>query len=343
MSDASESRSEAAAIDPAYLIAGTDEAKIDAAVARLRARAEADGGPESLEAFAARGPASGPDPEALAAAVPAMSLIGGRRYLLADGVERWSAKQAEPVVAALAELPEETTVVLVSREQPPKLRAPKRLADAVVGAGGKLLSYQAPKARALPAWLREEARRRGFELDTDAATLLVERLGEGTTRLTTELDRLALWAEPGGRVALADLEEMIADTSEEVSWALSDAIVDRDPAAALRAAERLAGQGEAITPLIYGVAKRLREAAMAIDGLEAGESPASVEAGLPMHPYAAKLLVRRVRERSPRELHAATCAIADLEWWTRGGSDYPEPVAITLAIRRACGSARRAA
>jgi hypothetical protein len=29
--------------------------------------------------------------------------------------------------------------------------------------------------------------------------------------------------------------------------------------------------------------------------------------------------------------------VADLEWWTRGGSDYPEPVALTLAVRRAAG------
>jgi hypothetical protein len=57
-----------------------------------------------------------------------------------------------------------------------------------------------------------------------------------------------------------------------------------------------------------------------------------------MHPYAAKMLVRRVRGRTPSELRAAACAIADLEWWTRGGSDYPERVALTLATRRAAGA-----
>ena len=337
MADSAESRSAPAEIGPAYLIAGTDEAKIDAAVARLRARAESEGGSGALEVFAAQGPGAGPDPEALAASVPAMSLMSTRRYLLADGVERWSAKQADPVIAALASLPPDTTLVLVAREDPPKRRAPKKLADAVEAAGGQLLSYEAPKARALPAWLREEARRRGFDLAADAAGLLVDRLGESTTRLTTELDRLSVWAEPGGRVAREDLDEMIADTSEEVSWALSDAIVERDVATALAAAERLSGQGEAVTPLIYGVAKRLREAESAIEGLEAGRPPKAVEAGLPMHPYAAKLLVGRVRGRSAAEIRAATCAVADLEWWTRGGADYPEPVALTLAVRRACG------
>ena len=54
-----------------------------------------------------------------------------------------------------------------------------------------------------------------------------------------------------------------------------------------------------------------------------------------MHPYAAKQLVRRVQGASGEDLRAATCAVADLEWWTRGGADYPEEVALTLAVRRA--------
>jgi DNA polymerase III subunit delta len=325
-------------IGPAYLIAGTDGAKIDAAVGRLRSRAESEGGPGALEVFAPPpGSSAGPDAEALAAAVPALSLTSAHRYLLADGVERWSAKQAEPVIAVLETLPPETTVVLVARESPPKQTAAKRLVDAVTAAGGEVLRYAAPKPRDLPKWLVAEANRRGFELEPAAATLLVERLGEGTVRLATELDRLSVWARPDGSVGLADLEAMIADTSEQAVWALSDAIVDQDPAAAVEAAERLADQGESVTPLIYQAAKRLREANLALEALEAGTPPKEVERSLPMHPYAAKLLVGRVRGRSRSAMRAASCAIADLEWWTRGGSDYPDRVALTLAVRRAAG------
>jgi DNA polymerase-3 subunit delta len=326
-------------IKPAYLLAGTDEAKMDAAVARLRSRAESEGGVAGLESFSPPpGSSAGPDAEALAAAVPAMSLTATRRYLLAEGVERWNAKQAEPVIAALEALAPDVTMVFVAREQPPRVTAPKKLAEAVERAGGEVIVYAAPKARQLPRWLREEAERRGFTLDQDAAELLVERLGEPTVRLATELDRLAVWAEPGGAVTREDLEAMIADTSEEVAWALSDAIVDQDPAAAVAAAERLVEQGEAVTPLVYQAAKRLREANAALEALEAGSSPKEVEAALPMHPYAAKLLVGRLRGRERAQTRAATCAIADLEWWTRGGSDYPDRVALTLAVRRAAGA-----
>src|SRR5204863_218041 len=89
------------AIKPTYLVAGADEGKIEAALARLRARAEREGGPGALESFAPDAGQGPPDAGSLVAAIPSMSLMASRRYLLADGVERWTAKQAEPVIAAL--------------------------------------------------------------------------------------------------------------------------------------------------------------------------------------------------------------------------------------------------
>jgi DNA polymerase-3 subunit delta len=325
----------AAELAPAFLLAGDDQAKLDAALTALRARAEREGGAGALESFSGDGP---PDADALLAAIPALSLTASRRYLLADGVERWSAAQVKPVIAALGSLPPDLTMVLVAREAPPKLRAPKGLADAVEAAGGEVRRYQAPRARDLPGRLMTEAKRRNFALEPDAARLLVERLGESTTRLITELDRLALWAGEGGSVSADDLDAMIADTSEEVVWALSDALVDRDRATAAAAAARLTVQGESVTPLVYQAAKRLREARLALAGLEAGRSAKDLEGSLPMHPYAAKMLLRRVRNTNSSALRAATCAVADLEWWTRGGSDYPDDVALALAVARASGA-----
>lgn len=322
---------------PAYLIAGGDEGKIDAALTRLRARAEREGGPGALESFGDPSGQGAPDAEALIAAIPSMSLMASRRYLLADRVERWTAKQAGAVAAALGELPPDLTIVLVAREAPPKAKAPRGIAEAVEGAGGDVVRYAAPRARDLQARLVADASKRGFRLDPAAARLLVQRMGEGTLRLANELDRLAMWAGPDGEVTADDLEAMVADTSEEAVWTLSDALVARDPAAGLRAAERLAAQGEAVTPLVYQAARRLREAHVALSALEAGASSKQVESNLRMHPYAAKMLIRRVRGGSVGNLRAATCAVADLEWWTRGGSDYPDDVALTIAVRRAAG------
>lgn len=312
-----------------YLIAGSDEAKIDATRARLRARAEREGGAAALEVFEPSEGRGAPDHEALLAAIPAMSLIESRRYLLADGVERWRDKQAESVAEAVAELPPDLTVVLIARG-----KAPARLLRAVKAAGGEVHDFQTPKARDMPRTLVAEAARLGFGLEQAAARLLVERMGTSPRRLQHELERLALWAGPGGEVSLADLEAMIADTSEAAVWALSDALLERDAAKALRIGERLIAQGENVTGLIYGLASRLRKACSAATQLEAGVPPREVESGLGMHPYAAKQLVGRLRHASSDDLREATGALADLEVWCRGGADYGDELALTLALRR---------
>ncbi|MEZ5077783.1 MAG: DNA polymerase III subunit delta [Solirubrobacterales bacterium] len=313
---------------PLYLIAGTDAAKIDATRSRLRARAERESGGDALEVFEPGEGRGMPDHEALIAAIPAMSLMESRRYLLADGVERWRDRQLDAVVGAIASLPPDLTLVLIARA-----KAPAKLVKAVKAADGEIHEFAAPKPRDMPRVLVADAQRLGFRLDPAAARLLVARMGASPVRLANELRRLALWAGAGGEVSVADLEEMIADTSEAAVWSLSDAVLEGDAAAALRIGERLIDQGENVTGLVYGLASRLRAASAAAAQLGEGVPPREVEAGLKLHPYAAKQLVARLREADLADLRAATETLAELELWCRGGADYGDQLALTLALR----------
>jgi DNA polymerase III subunit delta len=321
-----------AEMKPAYLIAGTDEAKISRTRGRLRERAEREGGPGALELFEAGDGRRSPDVEALIASLAAISLIASRRYLLVDGVDGWGKADAGRAIEALAQIPPETTVALVAHG-----KAPAGLAKAVEGAGGEVLAFDVPREREIPKQLVTEARELGFELEPAAARLLVERLGPRPMRLRTELERLALWSGEGGRVGVEDLEAMVADTSEEAIWTLADAVVAGDEAETMRVAEVLVAQGEALPRIVYSLAPRLRQALRAAKELEAGKPAGEVAKGLSMHPYAAKMLVSKVKGRSPEDLDASIRALADLELWSRGGSDYAEGVAFTLSLRRAVG------
>jgi DNA polymerase-3 subunit delta len=315
---------------PAYLIAGTDEAKIARARARLRDRAESEGGPGALELFDAGEGRRSPDVDALIASLASMSLITSRRYLLVDGVEGWGKADAKRATEALSAIPPETTVALVAHG-----KAPAGIAKGVEAAGGEILSFDAPRERELPKHLVGEATELGFQLEPAAARMLVDRLGPRPLRLRTELERLALWAGEGGRVGADDLAAMISDTSEEAIWSLADAVVAGDEEETMRVAERLVSQGEALPRIVYALAPRLRQALKASHELERGVPAKEVAGGLSMHPYAAKMLVSKVKGRSPEDLDSSIRALADLELWSRGGSDYPERTAFTLSLRRA--------
>ena len=317
---------------PAYLIAGDDEAKIARTRGRLRERAEREGGPGALEIFEAGDGRRSPDIDAVIGSLATISLIASRRYLLVDGVEAWGKADAEKAVEAFGQIPPETTVALVAHGKPPA-----GMAKAVEKAGGEVLSFALPRERDLPKQLVADARELGFELDPGAARLLVGRLGPRPIRLRSELERLALWAGEGGTVEIDDLEAMISDTSEEAIWTLADAVVAGDEAETMRVAERLISQGEALPRIVYSLAPRLRQALKAAGELESGRPASEVAKELSMHPYAAKMLVSKVKGRSPEDLDASIRALADLELWSRGGSDYPERVAFTITLRRAVG------
>ena len=320
-------------IKPAYLIAGSDDSKIAETRRRLRARAEREGGPGALELFEGEGRRA-PDADDLIGAMATISLTASRRYLLADGIENWGKAAAEKVAGALAAIPPETTIALIAHG-----KVPAKLSKAVEAAGGELLTFELPREREMPKKLVADAKELGFTLEPDAARLLVARLGPRPLRLRNELERLALWCGEGGRVGVAELESIVSDTSEEAIWTLADALTEGDEAQTLRIAERLVAQGEALPRIIYSVAPRMRQALTASRQLEAGKPPKEVADGLSMHPYAAKMLVSKVRGRSPSELEGSVRSLADLELWSRGGSDYSEDVALTLALRRAVSAA----
>lgn len=318
-------------LKPCYLISGDDESKISTAVARLRKRGEDEGG--SVERFVAPGGRKGPDVQEIAAALAAIPLATGHRYLIVEGSEGWLKADHEVVAASLKQMPPETTVAIIARG-----KAPKALIDPVKKAGGEVLEFAAPSERELPGQVVRWAAEKNLEMTIDAARLLVDRMGPRPVRLKNELERLSLWA--GGEqteIDLEDLEAMIADETELAIWSLGDALAEGDIAGATAAADRLLAQGEPIQKVIATVAPRVRGAYAAAEALEQGIPAAKVASSLGMHPYAAKQLVSKVNGRDPAELARAVEAVADLEVSSRGSAASDE-LALTLAIRRACGA-----
>ncbi|MBK5110270.1 MAG: DNA polymerase III subunit delta [Thermoleophilia bacterium] len=319
---------------PAYLIHGSDVAKVDQARARLRRRAEEEGGAASLEVFEPLENRGSPDADALVSAIGAMSLIPDRRYLLADGIEKWGKRQVERVIEALLSAPPETTVVLIARG-----KVPAGIAKAVGKAGGDVREYDAPTGAELPHHLVSGATARGFELDSDAARFLISYLGDGLTRLSHELDRLAIWAEPGGRVEVDDLEEMVVDATETDRFALGDALVAGNRVRSLAMAERLLAEGTTAGSTVYPAAASVRRAHKALAMMEAGLPPNQIESRLGVPPFIAKRLIDSLSGSRSEDMRRTSIALADLEVWTRGGSSYPDELALDLALIEATDGA----
>ena len=152
---------------PVYLIGGGDRPKVARALARLRSRFQ-DTAVELLSAEVA----SGADAVAACNALGLFSVEGGR-LVVVEGVERWRAADIEEVGAYLAQPAPGAVLALVADETPK--RSP--LVD-LCTKQGRVLSFELPKPRELPAWVQAEFERRGTQIDRAAARALVEVVGD---------------------------------------------------------------------------------------------------------------------------------------------------------------------
>jgi DNA polymerase-3 subunit delta len=96
---------------PAYLIHGDDHGRLAERRSRLRALAEAQSGAQGVELF--EGDAA--TPQAVAAALNAMTFALGRRFIVVDGAERWKDKELDQLEVALSAIAPETTVAFFAR------------------------------------------------------------------------------------------------------------------------------------------------------------------------------------------------------------------------------------
>jgi DNA polymerase-3 subunit delta len=315
-------------LSPVYLISGEDDAKIDSWRARLRKRAEDEGGPGALETFDARETT----PEALAAELATLTFNPGTRYLLADSVQSWKAGDLEPLERAIADLSPDTVLVLIARG---KVQA--RLSKAVQKAGGEVRAYEAPKPWEMHKWVVARAKEEGLTLDPEAAKLLVSAVGGGQQRLAREVEKLALAAHPAATLSVDELEELTPAEATKGAYDLADALVAGDGRAALAIAESLLEQDEHGSKLMWRITSRLREVHFAASLIEQGVPEQKVAAALGGPPWAAKKVIARAKNADRHALERAICTFAELEVDLRGGgtTGLEEDTAFSLALTKA--------
>jgi DNA polymerase III subunit delta len=311
---------------PAYLIHGDDHGRIAERRAKLRAMAEQESGTSGAELL------EGDDatPEAAAAALSAMTFAIGRRFVIVDGVEGWKdADVKQHLAPLLKDLDPDTTVAFFAREDG-RVKAPKALVEAVKAAGGDISAEQTLKARELPKWVQAQAQRHGVTIDHTAAQALVAAVGERQQRLLREIEKLALEHGDGATLGLDEVEAVAAHSAERKVWALGDALIAGDRAAATRTFIELRAQGESLARLVPLMARRVREVLEIAERLEQGESPAQIKSSVRMPPWKADQTMREARRSDVDTLRRAVETLADLELASRGGEELEDD---TVALR----------
>lgn len=171
-------------------------------------------------------------------------------------------------------------------------------------------------------WLLAQAGERGVQLDPDAARELADALGADMMLISSEFEKLLLYAGDKRRVTLGDVETMVLAAKQRSLYELTDAISSRDKPRALLLLHGLlnasdGGEDSAIGHL-YMLARTFRQMLVILEK-DVRDSRAIWQAlwqGFRIAPFAADDLIRQARRyKSRRELSRALRLIArsDLE------------------------------
>lgn len=305
---------------PVYLLTGSDRPKVGRALRRLRSRF----GEESIEHLAAD-TAGGAETVAACNALGLFAGGDGGRLVIVEAVERWRKADVDAVAEYLADPVPGAVLALVAVETPRS----DALAKAVSPVG-KVLAYDAPRPRDLPGWVRTQFEGLGGTIDAEGARALVELVGDDLVALTTEADKITIWAD-GRPITRTDVEALATPAREAAAWAITDAWGDRDAPALIAAAEAELERREpfAIAVRLAAHVTLVRSLkVLAAEGLGAKEIAKRVK----LHEFRVRKALGHADRYSQEELDAAIVRLAELDAALKGASRLSGSQSLTRAL-----------
>ena len=267
-----------------------------------------------------------------------LSLTGGRRVV----------RVRDPTDAAVAQVRlvlKSRAPALVVLEASSLASRSKLRTELEAASDGAAIACYPEEGRALETTIRDTLKRAGAAIEADALTWLSGHLGADRAATRAELEKLALYAGPGGRV---DLGTAMACVGDLAGLSLDDALFAAtigDVATADRALELAMAEGAApVQVLRAGInhLHRMQRARMAMD--ESGQSAADVTRALrpPLFYRRVAVFNRALGLWSSQALDAASRGLREAERGCKR-TGWPDQVLCRnaiLVIARRAGAAR---
>jgi len=307
-------------IRPAYLIAGEEPLLRDDALASLRG-AVLDGSADDFNLDRLDGRTTSPD--RLRDSALALPVMSARRLVVLNEPEAARGAGGKELTAAVGELLAE----LLSQE----LSVLVVLAAKVDKRTGWYKAFKDPAAvvecappkgdKGAVAFIAEEARAQGVELEPGAGELLAERIGPQLLMLRQEIAKVALLAGLGEVVGRSHVVASTSQIAEESVWDLMDAIGDGRGEVALGLLSRMSGAGAAPPMVLGALASHYRKLAR----LRSGGS-------LPGAPFTLKKLERQARRYTAARLVRCLDQIHLTDTALKGAGALPPALALERLV-----------
>jgi DNA polymerase III subunit delta len=224
------------------------------------------------------------------------------------------AARSESLVTALAEIPPTTRLLLTIAG---RLSGAGKLAKAVMAAGGTVEEMQPLRGRALGEWAARRAADHGL---TPAIAAQVVRVTPNDLSIVdSELKKLAAYKASGSKLTPEAVAELLAGGREDEIFKLTDNLLPRPTAEALKVARSLTRGGLQPTSVAYRMARHVALVLQVRARQDRGESLSDVQEKMSEHRFVLQKAYDAAKDADPERLEAALRAIRDYEWEVKSG------------------------
>jgi DNA polymerase-3 subunit delta len=222
--------------------------------------------------------------------------------------------RSESLATALAEIPPTTRLLLTIAG---RLSSASKLAKAVIAAGGSVEDMQPLKGRALGEWAARRAAEHG--LTSAIAAQVVRVTPNDLSIVDSELKKLAAFKASGAKLTPDAVAELLAGGREDEIFKLTDNLLPRPTAEALKVARSLTRGGLQPTSIAYRMARHVALVLQVRSRQDRGESLSDVQEKMSEHRFVLQKAYDAAKEADPERLEAALRAIRDYEWEVKSG------------------------
>jgi len=180
------------------------------------------------------------------------------------------------------------------------------------------------------------ARERELSIGEEELDLLVEALGADPLRITTELEKLALYAGSNRRVTAEDISQLIPNAKASTIFSLVNAIARNDRAGSLESLDILVREGEYLPLALSFLGSQFRQAVVAKEARLTNANQVQAffaKQGIPMWRSRAEQVAHTASASSLPKLKDAVCKIYEADKALRDMRPDDKAVMEQLVVR----------
>jgi DNA polymerase III subunit delta len=212
-----------------------------------------------------------------------------------------------------------------------------------ITAAGKVVDVSVNRPGDRKAWLHDHLRSAPVKLDSQAANLLGQHVGEDLGRVEGLLGALAAAYGLGARITVQDLQPYLGEAGNVARYELTDAIDRGDSAAALGVLRRMTDAGGLSAVEVLFSLHRHYSNMLALDGATVSSAEEAAQLLGVGSAFVGKKALEQSRRLGSARIAHAIALLADADLDVKGATGLPPELVVEILVARLSRQTRQRA